>query len=47
MKKFYTEPEVEIREYLYAQGSVLTTSQPEVDTDNSLTDDDEYDIFGK
>lgn len=46
MKKFYSEPELEIREYSFVEGSVLTASQPEVDTDNSLTDTDEYDIFG-
>lgn len=46
MKKLYAEPEIEIREYEFIQGSVLTASQPEIDTDNSLTDTDEYDIFG-
>lgn len=46
MKKYYTAPELEIREYSFIEGSVLTASQPEIDTDNSLTDTDEYDIFG-
>lgn len=45
MKKYYTQPELEIRKYVFIEGSVLTTSQPEVDTDNNLNDDDEYDIF--
>lgn len=47
MKKYYSEPEVGIREYLFVEGSVLTASQPETDTNNNLNDDDEYDIFGK
>lgn len=45
MKKFYSEPELEIREYSYVEGSVLTASQPGTDTDNSLENDDIYDIF--
>lgn len=47
MKKYYSEPELEIRKYEFVEGSVLTASQPETDTDNNLNDDDEYDIFGK
>lgn len=47
MKKFYSEPELEIREYAFVKGSVLTTSTPEVDTENNLNDDDLFDIFGK
>lgn len=46
MRKVYSELEFEIREYSYYEESILTTSQPEVDTDNNLNDDDEYDIFG-
>lgn len=45
MKKFYSEPELEIREYSYVEGLVLTASQPGTDTDNSLENDDIYDIF--
>lgn len=45
MNKFYTQPEIEIRKYEFVEGSVLTASHPDTDTDNSLTDDDEYDIF--
>ena len=46
MKKFYLHPELEIRKYDFSGGSVLTASKPEIDTDNSLDDDDIYDIFG-
>ena len=46
MKKIYTQPELEIRKYDFSDGSVLTASNPEIDTDNSLDDDDIYDIFG-
>lgn len=45
MKKDYNEPVVEIREYSYAENLVLTASQPGTDTDNSLENDDIYDIF--
>lgn len=46
MKRFYSEPEMDIRVYSFVEGSVLTASKPEVDTDNNLNDDDIYDIFG-
>lgn len=46
MKKLYSNPEVEIREYSLYESFVLTTSEPEVKTDNNLHDDDAYGIFG-
>lgn len=46
MKKLYNAPEMEIREYLFAETSVLTTSFPEIDSNNNLNNGDEYDIFG-
>lgn len=49
MKKYYSQPEVEIREYAYFQCvHTLDTSDPEgsgSNGDNGLDNDDEYDIF--
>ncbi|MFR5874859.1 MAG: hypothetical protein ACLUFN_00055 [Eubacterium sp.] len=48
MRKFYSEPELEIRKYSVIQGNVLTASYPEAggsDGDNTLDDDDLHDIF--
>lgn len=45
VKKYYSEPLAEIREYVYIEGSVLTASQPETQPDNGLDNDDIYDIF--
>ncbi len=51
MKKYYSQPEIEVRSYSSVQGYVLTidTSDPEgsgSNTDNGLDNDDKYDIFG-
>lgn len=49
MRKYYSEPELEIRKYSFVQGKVLTTSYPETggsDGGHSLEDGDDYDIFG-
>lgn len=51
MRKYYSQPEINIRPYSSVQGIVLTidTSDPEgsgSNTDNGLDNDDEYDIFG-
>lgn len=49
MRKFYLEPELEIRKFAIIQGKVLTTSTPETggnNKDNTLNDDDEFNIFG-
>lgn len=50
MKKYYSQPELEIREYAYFQSvHTLDTSDPEgsgSNGDNGLDDDDKYDIFG-
>ncbi len=50
MKKYYSQPEVEIREYTFVQSvHTLDTSTPETGDDkgnNGLEDDDLYDIFG-
>ena len=46
MKKIYSEPELEIREYTLFKGEIFTDpSFPEGDN-HDLGDDDEYDIFG-
>lgn len=47
MKKYYSQPEVEIREYTFVQSvHTLDTSTPETEKNNGLEDDDLYDIFG-
>lgn len=47
MKKYYSEPELEIRSYTLCQGTVLTTSTPEIGdgSGTDLGDDDKYDVF--
>lgn len=48
MRKYYSEPELEIRNYSLFQGTVLTTSTPESGDGNEevdLGDDDVYDPF--
>lgn len=48
MRKYYSEPEIEIRKYSLFQGDVLTVSTPEIGGGNEspdLGDDDEYDPF--
>lgn len=48
MRKYYSEPEIEIRTYSLFQGDVLTVSTPETgggDENPDLGDDDEYDPF--
>ena len=49
MKKYYSEPELQIRSFASIQGTVLTTSYVEVggkgDNNGGLTDGDDYDIF--
>lgn len=49
MKKYYSEPELEVRNYSLFQGTVLTVSTPETgggnESDRDLTDDDVYDPF--
>ncbi|MBR0412143.1 MAG: hypothetical protein IJI47_01055 [Eubacterium sp.] len=44
--KFYTEPEIEIREYSLAASEVFTDSNPGSNTGNNNNNDDEYDYFG-
>lgn len=49
MKKFYSQPELELREYSFAKSSVLTASDPETNTENNLGNEDNFnlnDIFG-
>jgi hypothetical protein len=49
MRKFYLEPELEIREYSFFQGKVLTTSYPETGSGSDgsdLFDGDNYNVFG-
>ncbi len=50
MKKYYSEPELEIRKYSFnPSDSVFTNSTPEVDDGSGLEKDDGYngdDIFG-
>ena len=45
MRKYYTEPELEIRKYKMASDSV-TTSDPAENEKNDLNKDDEFDYFG-
>lgn len=48
MKKYYSEPELEIRNYALFQGDVLTVSTPEVGgggENPDLNDGDDYDPF--
>lgn len=45
MRKFYSEPDVEIRKYSVTS-RLLTTSDPENNEDNDLNTDDNYDYFG-
>lgn len=42
MKKFYSEPELEIRKYSLT-GSTITTSIPEQNGKNDFNKDDTYD----
>lgn len=42
MKKFYSEPELEIRKYSLS-GGTITTSTPEENGKNDLNKDDTYD----
>ena len=45
MRRYYEEPEVNIRRYQYASEVFTDPSFPEGDN-HDLGDDDEYDIFG-
>ena len=44
MKKYYSEPELEIRKYNLIDDVCATDSDP--DKDKDLHDEDEYDYFG-
>ena len=44
MKKFYSEPEVDIRKYFVTEDICTNPSNP--DTSGDLHDEDEYDYFG-
>ena len=48
MKKYYSEPELQIRNFASIQGTVLTTSYVEEggkgDNKGGLSDGDDYDI---
>lgn len=52
MKRFYTEPELEIRKYSLSGNGTVTTSNetnnvyPETNNRNDLNKDDNYDLFG-
>lgn len=50
MRKYYSEPEMEIKKYALAQKSYITTSDIENpdsnDNDNDLHKDDKIDYFG-
>ena len=45
MKRFYAEPELEIRKYSLSGNGVVTASNPEVSGGNDLNKDDNYDLF--
>ena len=47
MKRFYTEPELEIRKYYLSGNGVVTASNPEISDGNDLNKDDNYDLFPK
>ena len=44
MKKFYAEPQIELRKYKLNSGSV-TTSDPSANGKNDLNKDDQIDFF--
>jgi hypothetical protein len=44
MKKFYSEPVIEMRKYVLSNDVCATLSDP--DNDKDLHDEDEYDYFG-
>lgn len=49
MKKYYSQPDLEIRKYSVLDGSVLTISTPEVGgggEEPDLNDEDIYNPFG-
>lgn len=46
MKKFYTEPELEIRKYSLSGNGIMTISNPEGNDNNDLNKDDDYNLFG-
>lgn len=46
MKKFYSEPELEIRKYSLSGNGVVTASTPEENGKNDLNKDDNYDLLG-
>ena len=45
MKRFYAEPELEIRKYSLSGNGVVTASTPEVSGGNDLNKDDNFDLF--
>jgi hypothetical protein len=45
MKKFYSEPELEIRKYSLSGNGVVTASNPDTDG-GDLNKDDTYNLFG-
>lgn len=45
MKKYYSQPELEIRRYKILS-DVVTASNPEINDKNDLNKDDEVDYFG-
>ncbi len=46
MKKFYSEPELEIRKYSLSGNGVITASNPDGDGKGDLNKDDNYNILG-
>jgi hypothetical protein len=44
MRKFYSEPELEIRKYIVSEDVCTNPSNP--DDNKDLHDEDEYDYFG-
>ena len=47
MKKSYFQPEIEVQKYSVPTGRFITTSEPEVNKENDLNNDDNYNYFGK
>lgn len=46
MRKFYEQPDLQIRNFKLNDSQFITTSDPEHNEGNDLHKDDEFDYFG-
>lgn len=46
MRKFYEQPDLQIRRFHLSDSQFITTSDPENSDKNDLNKDDEFDYFG-